>query len=178
MHILTFQNALDIAEHFEGLGKVVQVEERTFPDGEVLVRVPEAGPVVVLVARLYPGVNDSVFKLFLALDALNDMFDNSAPTLVFTTAKAPAEKIVELRARGVEVYVADGEKVDPAWVLSTLYQRGVRKVLLEGGGRTNWEFLHRCLVDEVVLTITPYIFGRGVSLVEGEGYPTKEDMSL
>jgi len=104
------------------------------------------------------------------------MFDNSAPTLVFTTAKAPAEKMAELRARGVEVYVADGEKVDPAWVLSTLYQRGVRKVLLEGGGRTNWEFLHKCLVDEVVLTITPYVFGRGVSLVEGEGYPTKEDM--
>jgi len=73
MHILTFQNALDIAEHFEGLGKVVQVEERTFPDGEVLVRVPEVGPVVVLVARLYPSVNDNVFKLFLALDALNDM---------------------------------------------------------------------------------------------------------
>ncbi|ACB40660.1 2,5-diamino-6-(ribosylamino)-4(3H)-pyrimidinone 5'-phosphate reductase [Pyrobaculum neutrophilum] len=103
------------------------------------------------------------------------MFDSSSPTIVFTTRKAPPEKAAELKARGVEVYVAEGDQVDPAEVLNVLYQRGVRKALLEGGGRTNWEFLSKCLVDEIVLTVTPYVFGSGVSLVEGAGFPTKED---
>ncbi len=103
------------------------------------------------------------------------LFDSSAPTLVFTTRRAPPEKVKELRNRGVEVHVVDGESVDPAHVLQTLYNRGVRKALLEGGGRTNWEFLKRCLVDEIILTITPYVFGNGVSLIHGEGYSTTEE---
>jgi 2,5-diamino-6-(5-phosphoribosylamino)pyrimidin-4(3H)-one reductase (EC 1.1.1.-) len=103
------------------------------------------------------------------------IFDTSAPTLVFTTTRASPEKIEELRSRGVEVHVVDGESVDPATVLQTLYKRGVRKVLLEGGGKTNWEFLKRCLVDEIILTITPYLFGNGVSPIDGEGYSTTEE---
>lgn len=103
------------------------------------------------------------------------IFDTSAPTLVFTTMRASPEKIEELRSRGVEVHVVDDESVDPANVLQTLYKRGVRKVLLEGGGKTNWEFLKRCLVDEIILTITPYVFGNGVSLIDGEGYSTTEE---
>jgi 2,5-diamino-6-(5-phosphoribosylamino)pyrimidin-4(3H)-one reductase (EC 1.1.1.-) len=103
------------------------------------------------------------------------IFDTSAPTLVFTTMRAPPEKIEELRSRSVEVHVVDGESVDPANVLQTLYKRGVRKVLLEGGGKTNWEFIKRCLVDEIILTITPYVFGNGVSLIDGEGYSTTEE---
>lgn len=103
------------------------------------------------------------------------MFDSSAPTLVFTTTRAPPDKIKELKDKGVEVHVVNGDFVDPAYVLQILYTRGVRKVLLEGGGRTNWEFLSRCLVDEIVLTITPYVFGNGVSLVDGKGYATTED---
>jgi len=103
------------------------------------------------------------------------IFDTSAPTLVFTTTRASPEKIEELRSRSVEVHVVDGESVDPANVLQTLYKRGVKKVLLEGGGKTNWEFLKRCLVDEIILTITPYVFGNGVSLIDGEGYSTTEE---
>ncbi|MFN7106122.1 MAG: 2,5-diamino-6-(ribosylamino)-4(3H)-pyrimidinone 5'-phosphate reductase [Pyrobaculum sp.] len=104
------------------------------------------------------------------------MFDKSAPTIVFTTSKAPREKIEELKARGVEIYVAEGGEVSPPYVLHTLHERGVRKVLLEGGGRTNWRFLHYCLVDEIFLTVTPYLFGNGVSLAEGWGYNTVEEM--
>lgn len=104
------------------------------------------------------------------------IFDSSAPTVVFTTHKAPQDKIHELQKRGVKIYITEGETVDPAYVLDTLYKQGVKKVLLEGGGRTNWEFLSKCLVDEIILTVTPYVFGRGVSLVEGAGFATTEDM--
>lgn len=72
MQILSFQNALDLAMEFERLGTLAQIEERVFPDGELLVRLPPSERDVVVVARLYPGVNENLFKLFLALDALND----------------------------------------------------------------------------------------------------------
>lgn len=98
------------------------------------------------------------------------MFDKAAPTIVYTTSQAPEEKISQLRQRGVEVVVFHKHHIDPAEVLIDLHSRGVRKVLLEGGGRTNWEFMSRCLVDEIIITITPYVFGSGVSLLEGEGF--------
>lgn len=52
------------------------------------------------------------------------LFDKSAPTLVFTTSKAPVEKISQLEEAGVEVYVYQGEEVDPRWVLEKLRERG------------------------------------------------------
>ncbi|AAL64589.1 2,5-diamino-6-(ribosylamino)-4(3H)-pyrimidinone 5'-phosphate reductase [Pyrobaculum aerophilum] len=104
------------------------------------------------------------------------IFDKTAPTIVYTTNLAPAEKINELRRLGIEVVVFPSHRVDPASVLSDLYNRGVRKVLIEGGGRTNWEFISKCLVDEVIVTVTPYVFGSGVSLVEGEGFKDIEEM--
>lgn len=72
MDILSFPNALDLASELEGVGRLKQIDERVFPDGEVIVRVPEVGREVVLVARLYPSVNDNVVKLLLTLDALGD----------------------------------------------------------------------------------------------------------
>ncbi|ABL87558.1 ribose-phosphate pyrophosphokinase [Pyrobaculum islandicum DSM 4184] len=73
MDILAFQNAVDLVTELEKVGVVKQVEERVFPDGEVLIRLPETGPEVALVLRLYPSVNDNIIKLVLALDALSDI---------------------------------------------------------------------------------------------------------
>lgn len=73
MIILAFANALDIASELEGLGEMMQIEERVFPDGEVLTRIPRVGRDVAVVARLYPGVNDNLVKLMLTLDALSDL---------------------------------------------------------------------------------------------------------
>lgn len=73
MDILAFQNAADLITELEKVGVVKQVEERVFPDGEVLIRLPETGPEVALVLRLYPSVNDNIIKLVLALDALSDI---------------------------------------------------------------------------------------------------------
>ncbi|MEM1902868.1 MAG: ribose-phosphate pyrophosphokinase [Pyrobaculum sp.] len=73
MDILYFLNALDIAYELKDLGELKQIEERVFPDGEVIVRLPDVGREAVVVARLYPAVNDNLVKLILTLDALNDL---------------------------------------------------------------------------------------------------------
>lgn len=103
------------------------------------------------------------------------IFDGAAPTVVFTTARAPSEKVEELRRRGVEVLVAGEERVDLADVMGELARRGLVKVLVEGGGSVIWQILNGCLADELVVTVTPHLLGAGVSLAEGPGYDRPEE---
>jgi len=101
-----------------------------------------------------------------------------APTLVLTTMKAPPEKIQALRAQGVEVAVlGEGPLIDMAEAAEALYERGLRKVMVEGGGTLLWSLFKARVVDELWVTIAPYVFGGtgAVSLVMGEGFESTED---
>ena len=102
------------------------------------------------------------------------VFDSSAPTIVLTTERAPDERVATLRERGVEVIRFPGDSVPLREALERLYASGVRSVLVEGGGHVNWQMLSQCLVDELIVTVTPYAFGAGTSLLEGPGYDDAE----
>jgi len=47
-------------------------------------------------------------------------------------------------------------------------------ILVEGGGTTNWAFVKENLVDEAIITITPYLVGgiNATTLVDGDGFST------
>ncbi len=82
------------------------------------------------------------------------------PVLVATTRAAPRAPLEALEARGVEVLIAgEGERVDPAALLAALGGRGVRHVLLEGGGELTAAFFERDLVDRVVCFVAPKVIG-------------------
>ncbi|GAB6945137.1 2,5-diamino-6-(ribosylamino)-4(3H)-pyrimidinone 5'-phosphate reductase [Vulcanisaeta sp. JCM 14467] len=99
--------------------------------------------------------------------------NKEAPTIIATTEAADPNKVMQLINMGVEVWVMGKERVDLGKVLERLFtEKGVRKVLVEGGGHLNWELIKEGLVDEIRLTISPYIFGAGTSFMEGIGYPT------
>lgn len=55
-------------------------------------------------------------------------------------------------------------------VLEDLKRRGARSVLIEGGGKLNFSALKQGIVDELLITIAPKIYGKkGMqSLVDGE----------
>ncbi len=55
-------------------------------------------------------------------------------------------------------------KGDPKLVLRKLEEEGYEKVLLGGGSFLNSLFLEEKLIDEIMLTIEPKIFGQGLSL--------------
>ena len=57
-------------------------------------------------------------------------------------------------------------------LLKILHKKGIKKILLEGGGTINWSFLKNGLVDEMIVTISPYVLGgrNSISLVEGNGF--------
>ena len=56
--------------------------------------------------------------------------------------------------------------------MKILHKKGIKKILLEGGGTINWSFLKNGLVDEMIVTISPYVLGgsNSISLVEGSGF--------
>ncbi len=101
------------------------------------------------------------------------VINKEAPTIIVTTEQADRSKITQLMNMGVEVWIMGKERVNLKEVLERLFmEKGVKRVLVEGGGHLNWELIKEGLVDEVRLTISPYVFGAGTSFIEGEGYPT------
>ncbi len=102
-----------------------------------------------------------------------------APVLVATTAASPPAWRSSLAARGAEVLVlpagADG-RVDLSALLTTLGQRGVMSVLVEGGATLLGALFDAALVDKVHAVIAPLIIG-GTALpaVAGRGAGSMAD---
>lgn len=94
------------------------------------------------------------------------------PTIVASPEGVPAVKRRMLEASSVEIVEMGRGMVDLPELLRVLHEKGMRSILLEGGGRTNWEFIREDLVDEILVTIMPFIAGGGdsTSLVDGDGF--------
>lgn len=58
-------------------------------------------------------------------------------------------------------------KDSPKKILDSLKKRGYNKAIIGGGAMVNTLFLSEKLVDELVLTIEPKIFGKGMSVFDG-----------
>jgi len=97
------------------------------------------------------------------------------PTIICTTENASLERIRDFESKKVKVLKSGkGKKVDISNLMPLLYNLGIQKLLLEGGGKLNWSFIKHNLVDEIRLTIAPWIVGgkNAISLVEGTGFET------
>jgi len=93
-------------------------------------------------------------------------------TLVAVTEGAPKDRVDALLSAGAEVVTAgSGDKVDLPSLMNKLRERGINRVLVEGGGNVNWSLLELGLVDEVCVAVAPVIVGGkdSVTLAEGEG---------
>jgi len=91
----------------------------------------------------------------------------------FCGKKAEAKTIARLEKAGVKVVKSRGERVGPKEVLAAFKKAGKERVLLEGGGEFNAQFLELGLVDKIHLTVAPLIIG-GVDAptwFEGKGFP-------
>ncbi len=95
------------------------------------------------------------------------------PTIICTTENVPLNKQSNYEDRGVRIIKAGGGKrVDLIKLLPILKSTGINSILLEGGGNLNWSFIQNNLVDDIRLTIAPWIVGGkdATSLVEGIGF--------
>jgi len=97
----------------------------------------------------------------------------SYPTIICTTENVPEERIALYEAKGIKILGSGkSNRVDIVNLMPKLYDLGIKSLLLEGGGTLNWSFFRNNLVDEIRLTIAPWVVGgrNAISLVDGEGF--------
>ena len=83
-------------------------------------------------------------------------------TLVATTEKAPTAKEEALRNAGAEIIRLEGNpqgRVPLAPLLEELGNRGVRHILVEGGGRVHGSFIRESLADRFLYFLAPMLVG-------------------
>lgn len=102
------------------------------------------------------------------------IFDGSARTLVGVVASTPPDYLDFLAARGVEAVTAGDDRIDLAAFAAALADRGLRRVVVEGGGRLNRGLLRQGLVDRIHLTLLPAALdATAVNLFAGPAEPVR-----
>jgi 2,5-diamino-6-(ribosylamino)-4(3H)-pyrimidinone 5'-phosphate reductase len=108
----------------------------------------------------------------LDLDPGARFFRPSGPTRIIATVEdAPPERVRRLEQLA-EMWKLGRGRVDLVGVLSKLRERGVERLLVEGGGELNWAFIAGNHVDELYVTVAPTLLGgrNAPTLLEGDGY--------
>ena len=94
------------------------------------------------------------------------------PTIIVVSKKAQKKNLQRLEKFPVKIIVCGNHRINIKKLLGIIKKDGIKNILVEGGGTTNWAFVKENLVDEVIITITPYLVGgiTATTLVDGEGF--------
>ncbi|MFE3461637.1 dihydrofolate reductase family protein [Nocardiopsis aegyptia] len=94
-----------------------------------------------------------------------------ARTLVFTTSHAPPRRLEHVREHA-DLVVVDGVSVGPEHVVNGLAERGLYRVLTEGGPHLLAEYVAAGLLDDLCLTLSPHLLGSGAPRIVAGGSGT------
>jgi riboflavin-specific deaminase-like protein len=99
--------------------------------------------------------------------------------IVATIERAP-DALATLCAGRAELWRIGRDDVNLAELLRLLRERGVSRLLCEGGGELNWGLVRADLADELYVTIAPALLGgqNAPTLLEGNGFPMNERRPL
>jgi len=102
------------------------------------------------------------------------VLDGRAPTIIATSEEC------ERTWKNAEVIRVGKERVDLEKLLGILYERGIRKLMVEGGGEVLWSFFRKGLVDRYTVFVGSMIAGGRTSPtpVDGEGFDDGEILKL
>jgi riboflavin biosynthesis pyrimidine reductase len=123
---------------------------------------------------LRPVLPTAVVSRSLRLDPAHELFTSAAPdarTIVLTCAAADPALRTEL-GRVADVVVCGDETVELAGACTALRERGLTRVLCEGGSILFAQLAEADVVDELCLSITPVLTGPGARrVVAGQPWP-------
>lgn len=92
------------------------------------------------------------------------------PTVLVTGAGAPSDRVAAARQAGAEVvFAGEGAAVDPARLPGALAERGMRRLLTEGGPRLLGQLVEGDVLDEICLTIAPRVTSGDASRIVSGG---------
>ena len=96
------------------------------------------------------------------------------PTIIAVGERASKKNLQRLEKLPVKIIVCGKNRINIKKLLVVLRKQGIKKILVEGGGETNWSFVKENLTDEMIITITPYLVGgaTAATLVGGDGFLT------
>jgi len=94
------------------------------------------------------------------------------PTIIVVSEKITKSNLARLQKFPINVIQCGKNKINLKQLFRILYRKKIKKILVEGGGTTNWSLIECKLVDEIIVTVTPFIIGgkKAISLVEGKGF--------
>lgn len=96
------------------------------------------------------------------------VLDGTAKTIVAVSKAINPITVQRFKDRGAEVISLGDYSVPLRDLMWALYRRGIKRILLEGGGSTSRRMFNERLVDEVYITIAPMLIGQGIDLFHGE----------
>ena len=102
----------------------------------------------------------------------NFMTAGPSHRLIYTTRRTQSGQILRLEKAGAQVFVMGDQRVDCIAMLASLYDQGIHKLMVEGGGTMIAEFFRLDLVDDLMLYLAPRIFGgsSAPTLADGPGF--------
>jgi diaminohydroxyphosphoribosylaminopyrimidine deaminase/5-amino-6-(5-phosphoribosylamino)uracil reductase len=138
-----------------------------------------------LTARIDGGRNPVRVAIDAALegDLDSNLYGSSqtAQTITIAGESAPESKKEKLRERGVDIITgrtAENGWVEPDSFLPALVERGLNRVLVEGGGTLIGSLFDGRFIDDIEAFISPKIIGGAdaPSPIEGEGIGTMDQV--
>ena len=95
------------------------------------------------------------------------------PTIIVVSELISKQNLNRLQKLPIDVIICGKNQVNLTKLLSILSKKGIKTILLEGGGTLNRSFLKKNLIDEMIIALTPYVLGskNTVSLFEGMSFP-------
>jgi 2,5-diamino-6-(ribosylamino)-4(3H)-pyrimidinone 5'-phosphate reductase len=136
-------------------------------------------------SRVQRGLSPNPIKVGVATVAdipLESDFIKVGPArvVIFTTNQTSINQVEILRAHGVEVFVDNTPRVDLGKMMLTLKKIGVDHLMVEGGGTMNFELMCLGLVDELMIYVSPMIFGgaNAPTLADGLGLVRNDAIAL
>lgn len=97
---------------------------------------------------------------------------HQVPTIVAVSKNIPRKNLAKLERFPVKIISTGTKTIQLKNLLRQLSKQKIQRVLVEGGGTINWQFIKEGLFDELLLTITPHLIGghQSINLIEGLGF--------
>lgn len=128
-----------------------------------------------------PAAAIAVVTASLDLDLSAPLFTEPVtPTLLLTGSAAPEDRVEAARKAGAEVLTAgEGATVDLARIPALLAERGLTRLLTEGGPHLLGQFAAADVLDELCLTVAPRLTsGDAPRITDGPGVVVPAEFTL
>ncbi|ELZ24515.1 5-amino-6-(5-phosphoribosylamino)uracil reductase [Halosimplex carlsbadense 2-9-1] len=100
------------------------------------------------------------------------VLDDRAETFLLTSEAAPQDFVAEITEAGAEVVSAGEQQVALPEALAQLEDRGIERLMVEGGGELIFSLFAADMVDELSTFVGPAVIGgwKAPTLADGDGF--------